>query len=205
MWMSRSGGVWEVGSPIGGRGRLRVYLGTAAGVGKTYAMLTEARSLAGSGVDVVVGPVETHDRGDTEQMLDALEQVPRRQVGYRGSTFGEPDVGAVLKRRPAAVVVGELAHTCVPEGRQELSCSSLHLPSRSHVPIPMRTPCPCMPREAGSRDSDSQRRRRRTRKRSRRVGFRGVAMTLSNTSVGSWMNCVHGRGPQQDIASRGLR
>ena len=119
MWMSRSGGVWEVGSPIGGRGRLRVYLGTAAGVGKTYAMLAEARSLAGSGVDVVVGLVETHDRGDTERMLDALEQVPRRQVGYRGSTFGELDVGAVLNRRPAAVVVDELAHTCVPGSRHE--------------------------------------------------------------------------------------
>ena len=125
MWMGRGGGggggggVWEVGSPMGGRGRLLVYLGTAAGVGKTYAMLAEARSFAGSGVDVVVGLVETHDRGDTEQMLDALEQVPRRQVGYRGSTFGELDVGAVLNRRPAAVVVDELAHTCVPGSRHE--------------------------------------------------------------------------------------
>ena len=119
MWMSRGGGVWEVGSAMGGRGRLHVYLGAAAGVGKTYAMLAEARSLAGSGVDVVVGLVETHDRGDTERMLDALEQVPRRRVGYRGSTFGELDVGAVLNRRPAAVVVDELAHTCVPGSRHE--------------------------------------------------------------------------------------
>ena len=63
MWMSRGGGVWEVGSPMGGRGRLRAYLGTAAGVGKTYAMLAEARNLAGSGVDVVVGLVGTRPRG----------------------------------------------------------------------------------------------------------------------------------------------
>jgi two-component system sensor histidine kinase KdpD len=119
MWMNRGGGLWEVGSSMGGRGRLHVYLGAAAGVGKTYAMLVEARGLAGSRVDVVVGLVETHDRGDTEQMLDALEQVPRRQVGYRGSTFGELDVGAVLNRRPTAVVVDELAHTCVPGSRHE--------------------------------------------------------------------------------------
>ena len=117
--MGCGGGFWEVGSAMGGRGRLRVYLGAAAGVGKTYAMLAEARSLAGSGVDVVVGLVETHARGDTEQMLDALEQVPLRQVGYRGATFGELDVGAVLNRRPAAVVVDELAHTCVPGSRHE--------------------------------------------------------------------------------------
>jgi K+-sensing histidine kinase KdpD len=62
MWMSRGGGVWEVGSAMGGRGRLHVYLGAAAGVGKTYAMLAESRSLAGSGVDVVVGLVEAHDK-----------------------------------------------------------------------------------------------------------------------------------------------
>jgi two-component system, OmpR family, sensor histidine kinase KdpD len=119
MWMSRGGGVWEVGSGMGGRGRLHVYLGAAAGVGKTYAMLAEARSLAGSGVDIVIGLVETHDRANTEQLLDALERVPLRQVGYRGSTFGELDVGAVLNRRPTAVVVDELAHTCVPGSRHE--------------------------------------------------------------------------------------
>ena len=104
---------------MGGRGRLHVYLGAAAGVGKTYAMLAEARSLAGSGVDIVVGLVETHGRANTEQLLDALERVPLRQVGYRGSTFGELDVGAVLNRRPTAVVVDELAHTCVPGSRHE--------------------------------------------------------------------------------------
>jgi len=117
--MSRGGGVWEVGSAMDGRGRLHVYLGAAAGVGKTYAMLAEARSLAGSGVDIVVGLVETHGRANTEQLLDALERVPLRQVGYRGSTFGELDVDAVLNRRPTAVVVDELAHTCVPGSRHE--------------------------------------------------------------------------------------
>ncbi|HYB81870.1 MAG TPA: DUF4118 domain-containing protein [Mycobacterium sp.] len=101
------------------RGRLRVYLAIAPGAGKTYAMLAEAKHLAERGVDVVVGLVETHDRADTRAMLAALEQIPLAHPTYRGSTFDELDVDEVLARRPAVVLVDELAHTCVPGSRHE--------------------------------------------------------------------------------------
>ena len=101
------------------RGRLRVYLAIAPGAGKTYAMLAEAKRLAELGIDVVVGLVETHGRPDTGAMLAALEQIPLAQTPYRGSTFDELDVDKVLARRPAVVLVDELAHTCVPGSRHE--------------------------------------------------------------------------------------
>ncbi|MGA9675572.1 MAG: DUF4118 domain-containing protein [Mycobacterium sp.] len=101
------------------RGRLRVYLVIAPGAGKTYAMLAEAKQLAERGVDVVVGLVETHDRADTEAMLASLEQIPLAHISHRGSIFDELDVDNVLARRPAVVLVDELAHTCVPGGRHE--------------------------------------------------------------------------------------
>jgi two-component system, OmpR family, sensor histidine kinase KdpD len=97
-----------------GRGALRLYLGAAPGVGKTYAALSEARRRAERGTDVVVGFVETHQRHKTEALLDGLEIVPRRRMTYRGAEFTEMDVDAVLARRPAVVVVDELAHTNVP-------------------------------------------------------------------------------------------
>lgn len=96
------------------RGQLRVYLGAAPGVGKTYAMLAEARRRQERGTDVVVGYVETHDRPRTAELLDGLEVVPRRRVTYRGAEFGELDVAAVIDRAPAVVLVDELAHTNVP-------------------------------------------------------------------------------------------
>jgi two-component system, OmpR family, sensor histidine kinase KdpD len=99
-----------------GRGKLHVFLSVAPGAGKTYAMLAEGRRLADSGVDVVVGLAETHGRGDTDAMATALEQVPQRQVGYRGTTFAELDVDALLARHPQVVLVDELAHACVPGG-----------------------------------------------------------------------------------------
>ena len=98
----------------GRRGRLTVYLGAAPGVGKTYAMLSEARRRVDRGTDVVVGLVETHDRTKTAAMLDGLEIVPRRTIEHRGSTFTEMDTDAVLARQPAVVLVDELAHTNVP-------------------------------------------------------------------------------------------
>lgn len=82
------------------RGRLHVYLGAAAGVGKTYAMLSEGVRLADAGFDVVVGLVETHHRADTEAMLRTLQCVPPKQIRYRGLTLGEPDVERLLARHP---------------------------------------------------------------------------------------------------------
>ena len=98
----------------GRRGRLTVYLGAAPGVGKTYAMLSEARRRVDRGTDVVVGLVETHDRTKTAAMLDGLEIVPRRTIEHRGSTFTEMDTDAVLARQPTVVLVDEFAHTNVP-------------------------------------------------------------------------------------------
>src|SRR5690349_11472254 len=100
------------GSPC--RGTLKIYLGYAAGVGKTYSMLTEARELKRQGADVVVGYFESHGRRDTIALMEGLEVVPRRKVQYRGSTFEEMDTGAVLGRRPQICAVDEFAHTNVP-------------------------------------------------------------------------------------------
>jgi two-component system sensor histidine kinase KdpD len=101
------------------RGRLIVYLGSAPGVGKTYAALGEARRRLARGTDVVVGFVETHDREQTAAQLEGLEVVPRTLVEYRGTTFPEMDVDAVLERKPAVAFVDELAHTNVPGSRHE--------------------------------------------------------------------------------------
>lgn len=99
------------------RGRLKVFLGAAPGVGKTYAMLEAARDQRLDGVDVVAGIVETHGRRDTQALLDGLEVVPRRPVEYRDLTFREMDLDAILKRRPKLALVDELAHTNVPGSR----------------------------------------------------------------------------------------
>ncbi|MGW5637060.1 DUF4118 domain-containing protein [Streptomyces sp. NPDC003832] len=100
-----------------GRGRLRIYLGAAPGVGKTYAMLSEAHRRLERGTDCVVGFVEHHGRPRTEVMLAGLEQVPRRELAYRGASFTEMDVDGVLARRPRVALVDELAHTNVPGSR----------------------------------------------------------------------------------------
>ena len=96
------------------RGRLRVYLGAAPGVGKTYAMLAEGQRRRSRGTDVVVALVETHGRRLIAAMAGELELVPRRTMGYRGATFTEMDLDAVLARRPQVALVDELAHTNVP-------------------------------------------------------------------------------------------
>src|SRR5271163_375032 len=96
------------------RGRLKIYLGFAAGVGKTYEMLQEARRLKRQGVDVVIGFVETHGRAETAAQIGELEQVSRRRIDYRGVTIEEMDLDALLFRRPAVVLVDELAHTNAP-------------------------------------------------------------------------------------------
>jgi two-component system sensor histidine kinase KdpD len=96
------------------RGTLRVYLGAAPGVGKTYAMLDEGRRRGDRGTDVVVAYVETHGRRNTQDKLDGLEVIPRRTLTYRGSHFNELDLPAVLARAPEIALVDELAHTNVP-------------------------------------------------------------------------------------------
>ncbi len=100
-----------------GRGKLRIYLGAAPGVGKTYAMLSEAHRRVERGTDCVVAFVEHHDRPRTEVMLHGLERIPRRELEHRDSVFTEMDVDAVLSRAPAVALVDELAHTNVPGSR----------------------------------------------------------------------------------------
>ncbi len=102
-----------------GRGRLRVYLGMAPGVGKTYTMLEEAHRRHDRGTDIVVGFVEPHGRRLTEALLDGLEVLPRRRVEYRGIVVEEMDPDAVIARHPAVALIDELAHTNVPGSPRE--------------------------------------------------------------------------------------
>jgi two-component system, OmpR family, sensor histidine kinase KdpD len=123
------------------RGRLKVYLGFAPGVGKTYEMLQEGQRLKAQGVDVVVGVVETHGRADTAAQLTGLERVPLRQVEYRGVTLDEMDTPAVLARRPTVALVDELAHTNAPGSRhakryldvEELLRAGIHVVTTMNV------------------------------------------------------------------------
>jgi two-component system, OmpR family, sensor histidine kinase KdpD len=105
-------------SPPGAkRGELRIYLGAAPGVGKTYAMLGEAHRRSERGTDVVAAVVETHGRAKTAELLDGIEVIPPHHIDYRGTRFAELDVDAVLKRHPQVVLVDELAHTNTPGSR----------------------------------------------------------------------------------------
>jgi two-component system, OmpR family, sensor histidine kinase KdpD len=101
------------------RGRLKIFLGAAPGVGKTYEMLTAGRARRKEGVDIVIGIVETHKRAETEALLDGFEIVPRKKVQYRDRALDEMDIDAILARRPKLVLVDELAHTNAPGGRHE--------------------------------------------------------------------------------------
>jgi len=96
------------------RARLRVYIGAAAGVGKTYQMLEDARLLKKQGVDICIAFIETHGREETEELIGDLERIPLRRIEYRGVTLEEMDVEAVIRRRPAMALVDELAHTNAP-------------------------------------------------------------------------------------------
>jgi len=100
-----------------GRGRLKIFLGAAPGVGKTYEMLLSAQARRRDGADVVVGVVEAHGRRETEALLEGLEVIPRQQVEYKGHLLAEMDLDAILKRRPQLVLVDELAHTNAPGSR----------------------------------------------------------------------------------------
>ena len=100
-----------------GRGKLKIFLGAAPGVGKTYEMLLSAQARRAEGIDVVLGLVETHGRRETEALIAGLEAIPRRRVDYKGRVLEEMDLDAILKRRPRLVLVDELAHTNAPGGR----------------------------------------------------------------------------------------
>lgn len=116
-------------------GKLKIYLGYGAGVGKTYLMLQEGHRLKADGVDVVVGLVETHGRAETAQLVEGLEVVPRWRQEYRGHVLEEMDVDAVLARKPEVALIDELAHTNVPGSRngkryldvQELRHAGIHV------------------------------------------------------------------------------
>ncbi|BCJ75134.1 sensor histidine kinase [Catellatospora sp. IY07-71] len=108
------------------RGQLRIYLGAAPGVGKTYAMLEEAQRRQSRGTDIVIGFVESHGRKHTADMIDGLETVPRKSLEYRGATFTEMDVDAVIARAPQVAVVDELAHTNVPGSRNTKRWQDVH-------------------------------------------------------------------------------
>ncbi len=107
----------DAGNTGAGRGQLRIYLGSAAGVGKTFAMLSEGRRRGERGADVVVGYVETHGRPHTAEQLQDLEVIGRKLLPYRGTSFEEMDIDAVLARRPGIALVDEFAHSNVPGSR----------------------------------------------------------------------------------------
>src|SRR5262245_65257168 len=99
------------------RGKLKIFFGATAGVGKTYAMLKAAHERRKEGVDVVVGWVDTHGRAETAALLEGLEVLPRSAASYRGTTLDEFDLDAALTRRPTFLLMDELAHTNVPGSR----------------------------------------------------------------------------------------
>ncbi|MBC8163572.1 MAG: two-component system sensor histidine kinase KdbD, partial [Roseiflexaceae bacterium] len=99
------------------RARLKIFFGASPGLGKTYAMLSEAREKLLAGTDVIAGVVETHGRADTGALLEGLEVLPRREFAYRGVTLREFDLDAALARRPQIILVDELAHSNVPDSR----------------------------------------------------------------------------------------
>src|SRR5258707_4607822 len=105
----------EIASPSQrSRGILKLFLGYAPGVGKTFSMLSEALRRRSRGEDVVIGVVESHGRKGIEELLTQIESVPRKKIEYKGTIFEEMDVDAILARRPQVVLVDELAHTNIP-------------------------------------------------------------------------------------------
>ena len=101
------------------RGKFKIYIGMSAGVGKTYRMLQEARSLIKNGIDVKIGYIETHNRKETHELLEGLPVIPRRKIFYKGKELEELDVQAVINLRPEVVIVDELAHTNIEGSKNE--------------------------------------------------------------------------------------
>jgi two-component system, OmpR family, sensor histidine kinase KdpD len=110
-------GTPKQGGESTGAGKLKIFFGMCAGVGKTYTMLEAAQKANRDGIDVVVGIAETHNRAETEELLAGLEIVPKKEVEYRMSLFNEMDIDAILKRKPSLVLIDELAHTNIPGSR----------------------------------------------------------------------------------------
>jgi len=123
------------------QGKLKIYVGYCAGVGKTWQMLQEAKRLKDNGIDVVVGLVETHKRKETEALLSGLEIMPRKSLQYRGIEITEMDIDAILQRNPSVVLVDELAHTNVPGSRnskryedvEEILAAGIHVISTLNI------------------------------------------------------------------------
>lgn len=123
------------------RGKLKIYLGYSAGVGKTFQMLQEAGRMKENDIDVVAGIVETHGRKETEALLSGLEIIPRKSVVYRGMEITEMDIDAILRRQPSVVLVDELAHTNVPGSRnakryedtEEILAAGIHVISTLNI------------------------------------------------------------------------
>ena len=136
------------------RGQLRVYLGAAPGVGKTYAMLCEAHRRAERGTDVVAGYVETHGRARIAELLEGLEVVPRKSMTYRGATFTELDVDAVIARRPQVALIDELAHTNIPGSRNAKRWQDIEeiLERRHHGDHECEHPAPGIGQRRGAAD-----------------------------------------------------
>ncbi len=114
-------------SDVTPRGRLKVFLGYAAGVGKTYQMLTEAQALKRQGVDVVIAYFESHGRRDTIELTEGLETIPTKSIEYRERTFEEMDTDAVLARHPAVAVVDEFPHTNIPGSARPKRWEDVHV------------------------------------------------------------------------------
>ncbi len=114
-------------SDVTSRGRLKVFLGYAAGVGKTYQMLTEAQALKRQGVDVVIAYFESHGRRDTIELTEGLEAIPTKSIEYRERTFEEMDTDAVLARHPAVAVVDEFPHTNIPGSARPKRWEDVHV------------------------------------------------------------------------------
>jgi two-component system sensor histidine kinase KdpD len=125
----------RVADRTGRTGRLRVYLGAAPGVGKTYAMLTEGRRLKRDGRDVVVGYVEDHGRAETGEQIGDLEVIPRRLVAYRGVAVEEMDTDAILRRNPEIALVDELAHTNAPGSPREKRWEDVEILRRAGIDV----------------------------------------------------------------------
>ena len=170
------------------RARLRIYIGAAPGVGKTYAMLEEAHALKARGVDVVVAFVETYGRVDTEARVGDLEVIPRRTVPYKGAVLEEMDLDAVMVRKPAVALVDELAHTNVPgqpsretvSGRPGAARPGHQRPHRGQYPAHRNAQRHRQPRDGRARARDRTRHLHRSRGRGdqRRRDGRGAAYPI---------------------------
>ncbi len=101
------------------RGKLKLYVGAAPGVGKSYKMLFDAREMKKDGMDIVIGLIETHGRKETEDAIADLEKVPLKEIEYKGKVFYELDVEGIIKRAPQVVVVDELAHSNIPSSKNK--------------------------------------------------------------------------------------